>query len=338
MSEGVAILAAVSDLRTEPVPACPACGSSERTAWRTGCRDWEQPGEPRRYDYFTCGGCGAHYLGDRPVVEELESVYFEGYLPYEANGKLVPAAAARPTRIAGLALYALAAGLERVRPDDLQARLDAFYRPERPGQLLLDYGCGSTAFLDKAAAAGWDTIGADFAPAILAAIAEHGHRGVLIGDAFVSEVADGSVELVRMNHVMEHLYEPAEDLRTIHRKLRPGGRIHIATPNAAALSGLAFKTRWFGQDCPRHAALYSPAVLRTLMLEWGFRDVSVAHEVATKDLARSWGIAQFARGRLRHDEIYGLAADPHRARVLAPAAKIAALAGRADRFHLFATA
>jgi SAM-dependent methyltransferase len=328
----------VSDLRTEPVPACPACGSSRRTAWRTGARDWEQPAAPRRYDYWTCGGCGAHYLGDRPVVEELQNVYFEGYLPYEADGRLVPARAGRPTRIAGMALYALAAGLERLRPDGLQARLDAFYRPAEPGLLLLDYGCGSTAYLDVAAAAGWDTIGADFAPAIIAAIAAHGHRGVLIGEPFSREVEDRSVELVRMNHVMEHLYEPAENLREIRRKLRPGGRIHIATPNAASLSSQVFKTRWFGQDCPRHAALYSPAVLRALMLEWGFRDVSVAHEVATKDLARSWGIARFERGRLRHEEIYGLAADPHRARVLAPAAKIAALAGRADRFHLFATA
>jgi len=272
------------------------------------------------------------------LVEELGNVYFDGYLPYEANGTLVPARATAPTRIAGLPLYALAAGLERVRPDDLKRRLDAFYSPARPGLLLLDYGCGSTAYLDKAAAAGWDTIGADFAQPILDAIAGHGHRGVLIGAAFREQVADGSVELARLNHVMEHLYEPEQTLRDIHRKLRPGGRIHIATPNAAALSSTVFKTRWFGQDCPRHAALYSPPVLRDLMLAWGYRDVTLAHEVATKDLARSWGISRFARGRLTREEIYGLAADPHRARVLAPAAKIAALAGRADRFHLFATA
>ncbi len=279
-----------------------------------------------------------HYLGDRPVAAELGKVYFEGYGPYQADGAPQPAAAGLAVKVAGPPLRVLANGLERLRPDRLQARLDAFYRPAAPGRVLLDYGCGSTAFLDIAAAAGWSTIGADFSPAILASIAEHGHRGVLVGEQLRAEVADASVDCARMNHVVEHLYEPGQALRDIRSKLRDGGRIHISTPNPAALGARLFGTRWFDLDCPRHATLFAPLALRELVLACGFRDVTIVDEVVTKNLARSWGIVKFERGRIGHGEIYGLGADPRRAHVLSPVAKLAALTGRADRFHLFAAA
>ena len=112
----------------------------------------------------------------------------------------------------------------------------------------------------------------------------------------------------------------------------------MSTPNPAALGARLFGTRWFDLDCPRHATLFAPQVLRELVVACGFRDVTIADEVVTKDLARSWGIAKFERGRLPHGEIYGMGADPQRAHLLSPVAKLAALAGRADRFHLFARA
>jgi SAM-dependent methyltransferase len=149
-------------------------------------------------------------------------------------------------------------------------------------------------------------------------------------------LADGSVSCVRMNHVIEHLYQPREALSVIRRKLRPGGRVHISTPNPLSLGSRAFKRRWHALDSPRHVVLYPPSVLRRLLAESGFRDISVAHEVGPKDLTRSWGIALYDRGRIEHEQIAAMATDRPHSELLMPVAAIGALLGAADRYHVFA--
>ena len=42
------------------------------------------------------------------------------------------------------------------------------------------------------------------------------------------EVADESLDLVRLNHVLEHLYNPKDALRALRVKMNPGARLHIA--------------------------------------------------------------------------------------------------------------
>ncbi|MDX6690809.1 MAG: hypothetical protein QOG15_2266 [Solirubrobacteraceae bacterium] len=264
-------------------------------------------------------------------------MYFEGYGPYQADPQFTPTPPGVAAKVAALPSRAAAGALEIVWRDRVAAALDDFYAAPAGGALL-DYGCGSTAFLDRAAAAGWRTVGADFSSAIVDAVATHGHRAVLVGASFDAEVEDASIDRARMNHVIEHLYDPGAALRAIHTKLKPGGLIHIATPNPEAFGSALFGTRWFALDCPRHAIMFPPHALSRLSVACGFSDPVVLHEVGPKDLSRSIGIVRYERGRLAHEQIAGLAAERYRAMALALPSKVAALAGRADRFHLLARA
>jgi SAM-dependent methyltransferase len=220
----------------------------------------------------------------------------------------------------------------------LAARFEQTYTPEAAGEVLLDYGCGSPAFLDEARGRGFATIGADFAESVIDEVRASGHQGYLVGEELERGVPDATVGCLRMNHVVEHLYHPREALAEICAKLRPGGRLHLSTPNPASLGSRLFGRRWHALDCPRHIVLYRPSVLRQLLHGLGFREISIVHEVGPKDLTRSWGIVLYERGRIPHEQIDTLKDDRVRSGLFLPAASIAALLGASDRYHVFARA
>jgi SAM-dependent methyltransferase len=183
---------------------------------------------------------------------------------------------------------------------------------------------------------GWTTVGADFAEDVLAAVRASGHHAFLAGEELERNVPERSVSCVRMNHVIEHLYHPREVVSGIRRKMRPGARIHISTPNPGSVGSRLFGRRWHALDCPRHVVLYRPGVLRRLLAELGYRDISVVHEVGPKDLTRSWGIVLYERGLIEHEQIAAMARDPMRSGLLLPVASLGALVSAADRYHVFA--
>jgi SAM-dependent methyltransferase len=326
-------------LRTERVEACPLCGSTAATTWRTG-RDWQQPTAADRFEYRRCAQCGLYYLAVRPLESELGKVYFAGYGPYQAEpqGAQEPPLASFTARAAALPLHAAGAAIGLLGRRRLARHLDRIYTPETPGERLLDYGCGAPTFLDRARDLGFTTVGADFTEDVLQAVRAHGHRAVLVGKELEREIPDRSVGCARMNYVIEHLYHPREVLSSIRRKLRPGGRIHLSTPNPASIGSRLFGRRWHALDSPRHVILYRPRVLCALVEELGFRDISIAHEVGSKDLARSWGIVLYDRGRITHERIAPMAADRTRFGLFLPVAGLGAVLGAADRYHVFAAA
>jgi 2-polyprenyl-3-methyl-5-hydroxy-6-metoxy-1,4-benzoquinol methylase len=311
---------------TERVATCPLCGSTETEAWRSECRDWQQPGAPGRFSYDRCTACRAHFLAVRPTEADARHVYFASYGPYRAKSD--DHHTRRGSRVGGAALRLLDRRLARW--------LERTYTPESEHETLLDYGCGAPAFLDQGRARGFTTVGVDFVEEVTQAVRASGHEGLLAGKEFERGVSSSSLGCVRMNHVIEHLYNPRGTLHLIHSKMRPGGRIHISTPNPASLGSMIFRRRWHALDCPRHLILYEPRVLCRLVQEIGFEDVSVVQEVGPKDLTRSWGIVRYDNGRISHEQIENMAFAPIPAGLMLPVASLAALLGRADRYHAFA--
>lgn len=112
----------------------------------------------------------------------------------------------------------------------------------RPGEVVLDVGCGRGELLVAALAAGARrAIGVEYASAAIGlarhTIAAHdeGDRAtVLLADARSLPLGDAEVDLVTMLDVVEHLSpaELASSLGEARRVLRPGGRLLIHTlPN-----------------------------------------------------------------------------------------------------------
>lgn len=108
----------------------------------------------------------------------------------------------------------------------------------RPGERLLDVGCGRGASLLPAAEAvgpGGRATGIDLAPAMVAAVrAEAARRGlaqveVRVGDAEDPDLPAGSLDLVLGGLVLFFLPDAPAAVRRYARLLRPGGRLAVAT-------------------------------------------------------------------------------------------------------------
>lgn len=336
----------------ESVARCPLCDSERR---RTICRarDQRHRRNARMFVYSQCHGCGAVYQSLRPDELRIEEYYYDDYGPFEgadglprsgdtaiteggptdrADGRAVL------TRLVRRIANRIDAAITRRYPDPLPALLDAVYTPDRTAAMVLDFGCGSAAFLNEARRRGWQTLGVDFLPAVVESVRRAGHRASLASPEFWRALPAGSVDVVRMNHVIEHLYHPRTVLTELRRVLRPGGRLHVATPNARSLAFRLFRHNWFPLECPRHVILYSPDTLRRLLALTGFSQVSTYDEVLTKDTARSLGYLLRGLGVLDDTSASGMMVRPVLTSVLRPPARIAALAGRADRFHVIARA
>ncbi|TDC85620.1 methyltransferase domain-containing protein [Micromonospora sp. KC606] len=108
----------------------------------------------------------------------------------------------------------------------------------RPGDRVLDVGCGRGAVLFPAADATGPTgrvTGIDLAPAMVALTAEDvtraglTHVDVRVGDAQRPDFPPGSFDAVLAGLVVFLLPEPEQALRAYGRLLRPSGRLAIST-------------------------------------------------------------------------------------------------------------
>lgn len=97
----------------------------------------------------------------------------------------------------------------------------------RPGERILDAGCGTGRCLGPIISVGAEPVGMDFSEGMLA-VARRGHPGVHLVTADLQShlpFEDGEFDAVLCALIGEHLDEPLSALRQMRRVLRPGGRL-----------------------------------------------------------------------------------------------------------------
>jgi SAM-dependent methyltransferase len=104
-----------------------------------------------------------------------------------------------------------------------------------------------------------------------------------------------------MNHVLEHVIDPAEVLQRAERILRPGGRIVGQLPTLSTWEHRVFGPCWAGYHYPRHLQLYSRPALAAALGAAGFVDVRIRStpHVQTALSVQNWLVARGVRTRLR---------------------------------------
>jgi 2-polyprenyl-3-methyl-5-hydroxy-6-metoxy-1,4-benzoquinol methylase len=209
------------------------------------------------YSIAYCDSCQLGRLTPLPSEETLRALYgsrayFEGvdgvgYADYEADAPQF----ARTFR----------------------AKLGALLRFGPVGDLL-EIGCGPGYFLREARSAGVARpVGVDRNPWAI----EEARRG---GDeAHVGSIdvlaPERTFDAVVMLDLIEHIAEPVPFLEQVRRRLAPGGRVFLMTPNIRSLLARVAGERWVSFKIPEHLYYYSPRSMRSLLERCGFEVLSI---------------------------------------------------------------
>lgn len=93
--------------------------------------------------------------------------------------------------------------------------------------------------------------------------------------------------------VLERETHPGEFLRWVHAHLLPGGQLALSTPNHDSICRRLLRSHWRYYDPSRNLAYFTPATLRALLKETGFRDISI----------RTAGLSSLGERLNRHNQI-----------------------------------
>lgn len=223
---------------------CPACGSTD-VAGSSLVPDHEY-GLERTARYDVCAGCRSLYQQPMPSLNELAACYPASYHSFAKAGKLADLK-------------------HRSRINRLSSLVEA------RSPVVLDFGCGDGSFaLAAARARGWQLWGFEIAERRSKVVQADG-RVTIVRGALTDLMAElPPLDLVTMNHVIEHLPDPQSVLSTLRSRMRPGAALEGQTPASDSLEHRVFGGAWSGYHAPRHTVVFSSAGLSTLLSRAGF--------------------------------------------------------------------
>ncbi len=166
---------------------------------------------------------------------------------------------------------------EQGRLETFADSLELVQKYRRSGQLL-DVGCHVGTFLTLAEQAGFDVAGVE--PSRWGAeIARTRINGnVHCGAIEDAPLPEGGYDVITLWDVIEHLPDPALDIRAIHSALRPGGVFVISTMDVESLFARAFGRRW-PWYMQMHLVYFSRQTLCEMLRREGFQIAEVSTHV-----------------------------------------------------------
>ncbi len=164
-----------------------------------------------------------------------------------------------------------------LEPIDFELRSRLLLDELRPGERVLDIGCGAGDFTALLSEAGAEAIGVDVARSALRRAGSR-HPGLDFRLAPIDgplPFADNAFDLVWAGEVIEHVADTAQWLSEVRRVLVPGGRLLLTTQNHGRLIVLVHGLETFSEPLGDHLHLYTRRSLRGVLDDLAFAQISV---------------------------------------------------------------
>jgi ubiquinone/menaquinone biosynthesis C-methylase UbiE len=185
---------------------------------------------------------------------------------------------------------------EDLEPPELALRAGFARANLRPGDRVLDLGCGQGDLTAVLADAGTRPLGVEVAEAALSR-ARRRHPELSFTRAPIDgplPLPDGAFDVVWASEVIEHVADTARWLSEVRRVLVPSGRLLVTTPNHGRLGLALYGIERYSQPLGDHLHLYSARSLRTLLDGFHFAEIAIARRGGAP-LARRLLIARALR-------------------------------------------
>ena len=230
---------------------CPLCGG-EKLSDKLVCTD--RLVSHRDFIIDECEDCKFHFTRNAPGKETIGSYYQSpDYISHTGGGR----------SFADI-LYGIARSIM------LGSKLRTVNRlTQRRSGSVLDIGAGTGHFVKKMLSHGWNAEGIEVSDDARKYASEV--NGVSLFDS-ISELSlvRGKYDAVTMWHVLEHIHEPGEMLRTIGERIKSGGILVIAVPNRMSADAKYYREDWAAYDVPRHLWHFDSKSLCSLVERHGF--------------------------------------------------------------------
>jgi 2-polyprenyl-3-methyl-5-hydroxy-6-metoxy-1,4-benzoquinol methylase len=150
-----------------------------------------------------------------------------------------------------------------VRQIALKQKLKLINSFDSESKNLLDIGCGTGDFLEKALKDNWTIIGIE--PDEQARkIANSKTNNSVYEIAQLNKLQANSFDVITLWHVLEHLPNLEMHTAVFKSLLKPNGTLVIAVPNFKSYDAEYYKTFWAAYDVPRHLWHFSRTAIEGL--------------------------------------------------------------------------
>jgi SAM-dependent methyltransferase len=237
-----------------------------------------------RFRMGRCADCGLVYLRERPDPRDLDVYYPSDYKCFEAYERR------------GAIMKTLATLVARSKRRQIERLMPA------GTHTLLDYGCGTGTWLAELRKAGCavDMAGTDVFEAPLASLRAQGIPAFRCDEHDLFEhVSPGSVGVVHLFHVIEHVPSPKRVLSRLREALAPGGVIIGQTPNCSSFGCRFWGESWNQWHVPHHFVVFTHETLARHAESAGLEVVSISSSLSSATQWAQSGLRAWAARRQR---------------------------------------
>jgi SAM-dependent methyltransferase len=235
---------------------CPICNSLESSPFLS-VQDHTVSGEV--FSLVKCVSCGFLFTANPPAADKIGNYYqSDAYISHTDSHD-------------GMfnKIYQLIRNFTLVS----KRKLVEEYSGIRKGKML-DYGCGTGAFLREMKTSGWDTLGMEPDPTARQRAKEL--TGSQIEDpSALTNTVEHSLDAITLWHVLEHVHDLDVVLTRFYKILNDNGVLLIAVPNHTSHDAQHYGVHWAAYDVPRHLYHFSPESISQLLLKHGFKRVGL---------------------------------------------------------------
>ena len=230
---------------------CPVCSSLESLHFLS-VKDYTVSGEV--FDLLKCSDCSFVFTSNPPSKAEIGQYYqSSAYISHTDNKK-------------GIfdGVYQIIRAITLKGKRKLIEHITAGIKGN-----ILDYGCGTGAFIKEMKNKGWHVSGIE--PDLGAREKASLLTGIEIFDieslgSFQSE----SMDVISLWHVLEHVHDLDHVMMKFNEILKTNGVLLIAVPNRTSYDAIHYSAHWAAYDVPRHLYHFTPDTFDVLLTKYGF--------------------------------------------------------------------
>ena len=237
-------------------PKCPVC-SSFNTVHYLSVKDFTVSLET--FELLKCSNCSFVFTGSPPSKSEIGRYYQStSYISHTDSKKGIFDNVYQLIRAITLK------GKRKLIENELIGRKGR----------ILDYGCGTGAFLKEMVDNEWKIAGIE--PDLGAREKASLLTGIEIKDTnFLDLLEPESIDAISLWHVLEHVHDLEYVLMKFQKILVSNGVLLIAVPNRMSYDAIHYSAYWAAYDVPRHLYHFTPDTIDPLLTKCGFTKSSI---------------------------------------------------------------